>query len=51
MANRVTMIDDDPGKDRDHREHAGCQRQQQAEAEEADQYLRQVGVLQQIGNA
>ena len=34
-ADLVALADDDPGQDRDHREHAGGEGQQQAEAEEA----------------
>ena len=32
---RVRPPDDDAGEDRDHRQHAGREREQQAEAEEA----------------
>ncbi len=51
MAHRMPVIDDDAGQDRDHREHAGGQREQQAEAEKADQDQGQVVALEQSGDA
>jgi hypothetical protein len=51
VAHGMTVIDDDAGQDGDHREHAGREGQQQAEAEEADQHQRQVVALEQTGDA
>jgi hypothetical protein len=51
MAHRVAVVDDDAGEDGNHREDAGRQRQQQAEAEEAGQHQRQVVTFEQAGDA
>ena len=44
----VPRADDDAGEDGDHREDAGCQREQQAEAEEAGDHDPEAGVLEQL---